>query len=228
MLEIGPFANPVVRGRNVAYFDVLDREGLRARAGQVGQDPAGVPEVDFVSPRATCRSSRPVQRRGQRPLHRASAGPVRHLEQVGDLLEPGGHYFLVVPNRLYCFDHFIADSTLAGIVAAQVEGRRVHRLESVIEHRALTTHNARRQALGWGSSRSEPSDHRPAHEGGDRRARGRRRRLCRRACLAVHPGSFRAIMAALHAGGYSPLAPLRVYETPRGRDEFTAVLIGDA
>ena len=31
----------------------------------------------------------------------------------------------------------------------------------------------------------------------------------------------------LHAGGWSPLRPVRVYETPRGRNEFTAILVND-
>jgi hypothetical protein len=38
------------------------------------------------------------------------------------------------------------------------------------------------------------------------------------------PGSFRELLGMLHAGGDSPLRPLRVYETPHGRNEFTAIL----
>ena len=34
IIEIGPFGNPAVRGKNVSYFDVLDTEELRARAAE--------------------------------------------------------------------------------------------------------------------------------------------------------------------------------------------------
>ena len=226
VLEIGPFTSPVVRGRNVAYFDVLDRAELKARAGQVGQDPAGVPEIDFVSPEgdlsvvegrfAAAVSSHCIE-------HQPDL--VRHLRQVAALLAPGGHYFLMVPNRLYCFDHFLPDTSLAQVLAAHVEGRRVHRLESVIEHRALTTHNS--PARHWAGDHADP---------------GFRESIVPRAGAAlaeyaaaaggyvdVHawqftPGSFRSLIGMLHEGGYSPLRPLRVYETPRGRNEFTAIL----
>ena len=43
ILEIGPFCSPVVRGRNVAYFDVLDRDGAagpgRAHRPRSGRRP---------------------------------------------------------------------------------------------------------------------------------------------------------------------------------------------
>ena len=66
---------------------------------------------------------------------------VRHLQEVANLLEPDGAYFLLIPNKLYCFDHFIAETSVADVMLAHHLGHRVHTLASVIEHRALTTHN---------------------------------------------------------------------------------------
>jgi hypothetical protein len=43
ILEIGPFNQPLKRGPNVRYLDILDADGLRARAVQTRRDPAGVP-----------------------------------------------------------------------------------------------------------------------------------------------------------------------------------------
>jgi SAM-dependent methyltransferase len=226
VLEIGPFCNPVVRGRNVAYFDVLDREALRARAVAIGQDPAGVPAIDFVAPDGDLSG---IGRRFAAVIsaHCIEHQPdlVRHLTQVATLLEPGGHYFLIVPDRRYCFDHFLADSTLAGVLAAHREGRRVHRLESVIEHRALTTHNW--VDRHWAGDHLDPAYHATIVA----RARGAIAEFeaAQGAYVDVHawqftPASFRALIGQLHQGGWSPLAPLRVYETPRGRNEFTAIL----
>ena len=230
VLEIGPFCNPVARGPNVAYFDVLDRAALQKRAATLGLDPAGVPEIAHVAAGGDLsvvadRFAAVVS------AHCIEHQPdlIRHLRQVADLLEPGGHYFLIVPNRRYCFDHFIAESTLAGVVAAHREGRRAHRLESVIEHRALTTHNGVERH--WAGDHLDPG----YHEAMAARVRAAVAEFEAAAgsYVDVHawqftPGGFRSLMGALHAGGWSPLRPLRVYETPRGRNEFTAILAKDA
>ena len=42
VLEIGPFFNPLLRGPNVRYFDVLPREKLVERATSIGFDATGV------------------------------------------------------------------------------------------------------------------------------------------------------------------------------------------
>jgi len=52
-LEVGPFTNPGLRGANVAYFDVLNREDLIKRANSIHYaiaDPNDIPEIDYVSP----------------------------------------------------------------------------------------------------------------------------------------------------------------------------------
>jgi SAM-dependent methyltransferase len=230
ILEIGPFCAPVVHGRNVAYFDVLDRDQLLDRARKIGIDPTGVPgRIDFVSPTGDLSV---VDRRFEAVVssHCIEHQPdlVRHLQQVAAILEPGGHYFLMVPNKLYCFDHFLADSTLAQVLAAHVEGRRVHRLESVIEHRALTTHNI--PARHWAGDHADPGYR--ASIVGRARAALAEYAAAEGGYIDVHawqftPGSFRDLAGLLHAGGWSPLRPLRVYETPHGRNEFTAILERD-
>jgi SAM-dependent methyltransferase len=226
VLEIGPFCNPVVRGRNVAYFDVLDRAALRARAVAIGQDPAGVPAIDFVAPDGDLSG---IGRRFAAVIsaHCIEHQPdlVRHLTQVAALLGPGGHYFLIVPDRRYCFDHFLPDSSLSGVLAAHREGRRVHRLESVIEHRALTTHNW--VDRHWAGDHLDPAYHatiRRARAGRDRRVRSGAGHLCRRARLAVHtrelpcpdrptpPGRLEP--ARPPAGLRDPARPQRVHRDP--------------
>jgi hypothetical protein len=66
---------------------------------------------------------------------------VRHFEKVSALLTPGGFYTMFVPNKRFYFDHFIAPSTIANVLGDYFHGRTRHKLESVVEHRALTTHN---------------------------------------------------------------------------------------
>jgi SAM-dependent methyltransferase len=142
-LEIGPFTRPMLAGANVAYFDVLPSDALVERARQHNLDPQNVPpHIDYVSPTgdlsiidrifdvvvgSNCLEHQP--------------DPIRHLQGVARLLQPGGAYYMVVPDHRYCFDHFIPPSNIAEMLAAYSGGREVHTWRSVIEHAAMTTHN---------------------------------------------------------------------------------------
>jgi hypothetical protein len=226
ILEIGPFCNPITSGSNSAYFDVLDSDGLRRRAEAIGYPIIRVPAIDYVSPVgdlsivdrvfAAVTSSHCIE-------HQPDL--VKHLRQVGCILETSGYYFLIIPDKRYCFDHFISASTIAGVVGAHIEQRRVHRPASVIEHRALTTHN--NSERHWLGDHSDP--------GHRERLAGRTRAAVREfeqadgSYVDVHawqftPNSFRDLIENLHAFELSPLKPVRVYNTPQGRSEFCAIL----
>lgn len=226
VLEIGPFCNPCLRGRGVKYFDVLDRQGLIDRAKRIGYPHADAPEIDFVSPAADLTivsgtfssvvSSHCVE-------HQPDL--IRHFKLVARCLDEGGRYFLLIPDKRYCFDHFIAESTLANVIDAHIEGRTVHRLASVIEHRALTTHND--AARHW---RGDHVD--PGHES----SMVARTRMAlaevdaaKGGYVDVHawqftPESFHRIISMLNELDFIALEAERVYDTPIGRNEFTAVL----
>lgn len=223
VLEIGPFTKPMKRGPNMRYFDVLDREGLIARAQEKNYKFDDAPEIHFVSPIGdlsvvderfdACLSSHSIE-------HQPDL--IAHLEQVERLLEDGGRYLLVIPDKRYCFDHFIPETTLADIVDAR--GRKVHTLANVIRHRYLVTHN-------------EP----PRHWRGDNGfPRGFTQLQHIRNALSefeaagggyvdVHawqftPTSFRNVMTDLATLELSRLQCEMVYGTPYGTFEFCAVL----
>lgn len=142
VLEIGPFYNPSVKGENVKYFDVLSGAGLRARAQAIGVDPATCPGIDFVSPTGDLSivesefdaivSSHSIE-------HQPDL--VRHLQNVARIISASGCYFMAIPDKRYCFDHHIVESTIADVLDAYVNRRTRHSLASIVEHRALTTHN---------------------------------------------------------------------------------------
>jgi SAM-dependent methyltransferase len=125
VLEIGPFCNPLLPNRhNVSYFDLLSREALAERAKAWGFDPSGIPHIDYVSPTgelSTVNRQFDVVISSHCLEHQPD--PVRHLQKVGQLLFPGGAYFLLVPDKRYCFDHFIPLSNLAEITVAYHEQR---------------------------------------------------------------------------------------------------------
>ncbi len=222
-LEIGPFTNPAITGPNVKYFDVLDRAGLTERARAIAYPHERAVPIDFVSPNGDLSVIT-----GQFDVvvscHCIEHQPdlIAHLTHVSRLLRPGGAYLLVIPDKRYCFDHFIPEATVEAVIAAR--GRKVHRQESVIEHRAHVTHND--------ANRHWAGDHgRPAYEDDPARVAAAiaEFNLAQGGYIDVHawqftPTSFRALVQQLNEAQLTSLVPVNVYQTPYGTFEFCAVL----
>jgi SAM-dependent methyltransferase len=139
-LEIGPFTNPILTGRNIKYFDVLSREELIERASVFGLDISRCVDIDFVSPFGDlsiveesfdyCLSSHCIE-------HQPDL--IAHFRHVARILRSGGRYILLVPDKRYCMDHFHPETTIADILDAQ--GRTAHSLRTLIMNRTLEAHN---------------------------------------------------------------------------------------
>jgi len=222
-LEIGPFTNPILRGPKVKYFDVLDKQGLIRRADAIGYAYSSPVDIHYVSSNGDlsivdekfdfCLSSHCIE-------HQPDL--IHHLKQVERILVPTGRYLLVIPDKRYCFDHFLPESSIAGFIDAR--GNRVHSVKSVIEHRALTTHND--AARHWIGDHGVPTfRHNPAavpsaiseyeNAGGG--------------YVDVHawqftPVSFRTGIDALCNLGFIGLEVERIYSTPHNIFEFCAIL----
>lgn len=222
VLEIGPFCAPLLRGPQVEYLDVLDADQLRARAIKIGIDPSGCPpHIHHVGDIAQ------IGRRYDAVIssHAIEHQPdlVRHLREVERILEPDGSFLLIIPDKRYCFDHFLPESSIAQIIAAYAEGRRVHTLASIVEHMALTTHND--STRHWAGDHGDPAKGRAARI----RAALDRHEAADGGYVDVHawqftPSSFREAIDMLAALGLIGLEVGEVYDTVRGRNEFCAVL----
>jgi hypothetical protein len=226
VLEIGPFYRPSLAGPNVRYFDVLDYDGLCERAREHDLPITDIPQIHYVSPDgdlATIHATFQAVFSAHVVEHQPCL--LSHLRQVSQLLPPGGFYFLAIPDKRYCFDYFLSETTIADVLCAFEEQRSRHTLASVIEYGALTTHNDIQR-----------------HWEGDHEDLGFRDTLASRtqaaielyknaqgAYIDVHawqfvPDTFRSIAGLLHSLGLLDLYPVVVYDTPYGRQEFTAVL----
>lgn len=226
ILEIGPFCNPVFRGDNVRYFDVLDSAGLVARAHEHHLDPANCPaQIDYVSPTGDLSivnerfdvifSSHCIE-------HQPDL--VRHLADARKIIAPDGRYFLAIPDKRYCFDHFLEETTEIDLIAAHLENRRVHTFKSVYNYIARTTHN--NPAAHWSGNSTDP-------HGMTREERGVVAENVFKGlqgsyydCHAVHftPESFAACITALAAKHYIEFTAERVYATIRDSNEFFCIL----
>ena len=139
VLEIGPGFRPCMVGPGVKYLDILDARALAEGATAFNKDASRVPRIDYVSSAGDLSI---VDERFEFVIssHCIEHQPdlIRHLREVERLLEPGGCYALVIPDRRFCFDHYLRDSAVEDVVQAFREQRKVHTFNSVVEHRALT------------------------------------------------------------------------------------------
>ena len=229
ILEIGPFARPLFRrpDARVAYFDVLTREGLAELAAKIGvHDADQIPEIDFVSPTgdlSVVRSTFDVVASSHSIEHQPDL--VCHLQSVERLLNPGGCYFLWIPDTRYCLDHFQPESTIADVLEAMEERRRFHTLGTLIAQEVLRAHNdPRRHWLGdHGSPPEHPADIIQAVLALYRESRERGKYVDRHAWQFT-PNSFRTILDLLNQLELVTLRPVRVYDTLFFSNEFWAIL----
>lgn len=223
ILEIGPFANPQFRGENVEYLDVFDAAELKRRAEDADLDPDHCPDhIDYLDGLDTVPEGRfHIVFSSHAVEHQTDL--IGHLKAAARALTDDGLYFLVIPDKRFCFDHFRAESSVGEILEAHIEGRQRHPLRHVVDQIAGSAHNDPHRH--WAGDHGEPEGlnasnlfaalhHFEEAKGGYLDVHGWR----------LTPFTFRRAVALAYEMGLSPLAPLRVYDTPRGRFEFTAVL----
>ena len=143
VLEIGPYDNPTCIGENVKYFDVHDAETLEKLAREEDRPFKNTPKkIHYVEPNGNLEivdenfdmvfSSHCIE-------HQPDL--INHLQNVEDILNDGGFYVLVVPDKRYCFDHFRNETTLFEVVDAHVNFRSLHTFKSIAEAQCMKTHN---------------------------------------------------------------------------------------
>lgn len=226
-LEIGPAVRPSLVGSNVEYFEVTDRAGLIERAELEGYPADRCPsQIHHVSPTGdlgVIKKTFDVVFSSHCIEHQPDL--IRHLNQAAKILKNHGKYFLIIPDKRYCFDAFIPVTRLSAVIAAHEQSRVVHTYEDVIEHYTMTTHNDG-----------------PRHWNGDHYDLSLFQQLEQRADYAeavyqkanggyvdVHawqftPESFRGLIDSLKVRGLINLSVDKVYNTVRNSIEFCAVL----
>ena len=230
-LEIGPYAQPLLRGPRVKYADIYSTAALREMAPSTNLDPAGVPEIDWV---VAPHDLGAIDEMFDAVLssHAIEHQPnlVGHLRQVSRLLRPGGRYVLLVPDHRYCFDHFKTPSTIVDVLDADAGKVRLHDPRSLILSRLLITHND--AARHWRGDHGEP-EHNPHFPADDRIKLLRDAlELLRSAPSALFndhawfftPDTFRQIINDLTSLELIDFRLERLYPTLRDTLEFWAVL----
>lgn len=219
-LEIGPFDNPFFRGENIKYFDVLNKDDLIKRAIEHNRH-GDVPFIHYVSSTGdltvvnekfdTVFSSHCIE-------HQPDF--IEHLIKVGDILNEGGKYIIICPDKRYCFDHFIPETYISEIIVAHEERRTKHTLKAVIEHLSLITHNDAYQH--WiGNHGSINYDH--------EKVKDIIKKYYESDYIDVHglqftPDSFKNIITFLSDNQIIPFRIYRCYHTKYAEFEFICIL----
>lgn len=224
-LEIGPFARPTLSGTHVRYADVMSAETIKAIAAHHGMDPALCPTIHYLL------TETPLEAISDRfetvfSSHCIEHQPdlVGHLQTVAKLLEPGGSYFVIAPDKRYCFDHFRPESTIGDVFTAYTERRTRHDLRSIISHNALLTHND--HFRHWAGDHGAPAveSHPECLEEAVATYEAADGRYVDTHAWQFTPESFESICTLLHLRGHIALRPVAVYPTLFNRNEFCAIL----
>jgi hypothetical protein len=226
ILEIGPFNDPLASGPNVDFADYLDQEALIARAKEIGRDYTRTPSIKYVLSDSGLEKIK-EDYDAVVSSHCIEHQPdiVLHIAQVQRLIEArNGRYFLFIPDKRYSFDRYLAESTIAEVIDAHEDRKKIHSLKSVIEHRALTTHNDPKKH--W-----LENDIRTRHhiDFGKVKTAVAEWRASKGQYIDVHawyftPESFKEMVSLLNNLDYINLRVERLYPTRSGSLEFWTIL----
>lgn len=227
ILEIGPLCNPLVSGKNVFYFDIQNKEDLMLKAKSFNLPAENVPYIHFVSPTGNLEivnecfdvvlSSHCIE-------HQPNL--ITHLSHIERILNPGGYYFVLAPDKRYCFDHFIPESSLAQVLETQIENKGFHSLRTFLEGGCLTTHNE--PLRHWKGDHGDPFL--VIKENIEKTLKRYNESLAfKKEYVDLHtwyftPFSFKNILYGLNAASYTQLTLERIYPTLYGANEFWAIL----
>ena len=226
ILEIGPFCNPLVSGEKVFYFDVMDKEDLILRAKSLNLSVKKAPYIHYVSSAGNLdivNQCFDVVLSCHCIEHQPNL--ITHLNNVERLLNPGGYYFVLAPDKRYCFDHFIPESSLAQVIETQVENKGFHTLRMFLEGGALTTHNE--PLRHWEGDHGDPLF--SIKERIEKTLENYNKSLILKKYIDLHtwyftPVSFKNIIYGLNAASYLKLTIEKIYSTLYGENEFRVVL----
>jgi len=148
-IEVGPWFAPIAprsAGWDVMALDVFGTEELMTKAATTPGVPAGaavnIEPVDLVGPAeriadlAVASGARPGSFGFVISSHNFEhlPNPIAFLQGVEQLLRPGGHLVMALPDRRTCFDHLRPASTLGEILQAWREGRSRPTPRQVFDH----------------------------------------------------------------------------------------------
>lgn len=231
-LEIGPLTSPLVRKpeHRVRYVDYAPTEVVRANQFDPAVRVEDIVEIDLIW--------------GGEPLLALNGGPVDYvvashviehvpdligwLQELGEVLRPGGVLGLAVPDKRFTFDALRQTTVLAEAVEAWLLAARRPSLRQIFDAASLGV--AVDQAQVWAGD-FDPAARRDEVLGRLAPALGLARRLAAEPsyrdahCWVFTPGSFLDLLEELAALQLLPFRLDAFFATEPGAAEFHARLV---
>ena len=142
-LEIGCFDQPSLdhlRGKGIVthYADYLGEADLKARAEKLpGRNPSTVPPIEYILSDGYAQIERKYDIVVSHHCIEHQPDILSHLLCVANILAPKGLYIASIPDKRFCFDHFLPASSLIDVLTAFYEKRTKPSFRSVLEHRCF-------------------------------------------------------------------------------------------
>lgn len=220
ILEIGPGHGPDFTGENVRYLDIVRQDELKELYPELPDRNGGAPEITYLLQdlaEGKIRERFDLVYSAHNIEHQAN--PVMHINSVAAILNPGGFFVAVVPDRNYTFDYYRPNSSLIDILSAS-ESQTRHDIRSTLLSRTTTHNEAARHWFGdhgtsklddawvverYKSRMKEPGAFQSQH------------------VMTFDSDSFKEIFGLLSEKGLLDLKLMRVYNTPFLSNEFVAI-----
>jgi hypothetical protein len=152
LLEIGPYASPTFRrpDYDVYYADVVTPAQIRSQCSAWGYIPDGTPDhIDIlIRPMSRPTFTTDLKFKSIFSSHNIEHHPdlINHLLEMAAVADgKDTEFFLAIPDKRYCFDHYQRESSCAEIIGAHVEDRRKHVKTSFIQTEVYKAHNDQQQ-----------------------------------------------------------------------------------
>ena len=141
-LEIGPGVYPQLFGDKVFYYDVRHGEHFRDYARSKGiTDISALPEIHYHADDGSLRGiDRTFDLVFSSHCIEHVYDLITHVNDVASILNDGGIYALIVPDKRYTFDYFRTESSLGDVLERHNNGTNRHSLKTFIDS-LNRTHN---------------------------------------------------------------------------------------
>jgi hypothetical protein len=156
-LELGPHINPMFRksqGVNVRYLESRSSDQLRELQMSQGRNADLVEEIDYILQRDVSLYEMVKGTRFEwvTSSHVIEHIPnfVGHLNEVASVLNDGGVYALIVPDRNYCFDCLKPPTSLGDVIEAHLSAGRPGALARMVNEWRYGVRPEGVKTGGWG------------------------------------------------------------------------------
>jgi hypothetical protein len=236
LLEIGPYAKPMFRRpyHNVYYADMHSIEQIKENVGLYGHDASTMPDtIDIVMNPAT----KPTFSTDLRFDYIFSSHNIEHIPDIiGHLKEMAAvasgsntKYYLAIPDKRYCFDHYQTLTHFPKMIEAHHYGIVKPSFRSVLENTVFMTHNS--PSDHWQGIHGDSTFDFPAPDSfiekikdGLTKANKVDTEYVDTHCWQFIPECFFYNMDVLHRLGMIPWKVQSVFSTATGSNEFYAIL----